>query len=94
MLNANDLYKERNEIKNKSKQIYKDLLDKCYKKIRNANLNKQTKIIFRLQVIHLDKPLYDLNYAQEYIIRRLKKGNFRVHPISQCKIFIDWSQNT
>ena len=91
MLDARDLNKERDLINKKSKQVYKNILEKCYCKIKNANVNNQTFIIYRLNPIHLGEPLYDITYAVRYLQHKLKKGNFKVSITSPCTIFIDWS---
>jgi hypothetical protein len=91
MLDARDLNKERNDIKKKTKQVYKTILEKCYNKIKAANINNQTFITYRLNPIHLGEPLYDITYAIRYLQHKLKKGHFKVTVYSQCSIFIDWS---
>ena len=91
MLNTKELNKERNINKKKSKQVYKNILEKCYSKIKNANNNNLTFITYRLNPIHLGEPLYDITYAMRYLQHKLVKGNFKVTVTSPCTIFIDWS---
>lgn len=91
MLDARELTKERNAIKKKSKQVYKNILEKCYNKIKNANVLNQTFITFRLNPLHLGEPLYDITYAMRYLQHKLKKGNFKVTISAPCTLFIDWS---
>lgn len=92
MLNARDLIKDQKKRKETMKQVYKDLLEKCYKKIKNANKTFQTFVMFKLNAFCVGYPLYDINYAMKYITYKLKKGGFTVNKNSENTILIDWTR--
>ena len=91
MLNAEDLLREQKDRKKKTKQIYKDILENCYKKIKLMNNKNQTSTVFRLQIIQIGYPLYDIIYAAKYIKHKLTKGGFKVTIINTNSLCIDWS---
>lgn len=93
MLKVSDLIedqKKRNTIK---KQVYKDLLENCYKKIQTANKKNQNHVIFKVDVIKFGMPLYDINFAIKYISAKLKKGDFAVTKLNDNTLFINWTRH-
>jgi hypothetical protein len=92
MLKVSDLLNEQKQRKGIKKQVYKDLLSYCYKKIQNTNLNNKSCFTYKLGIIKIGFPLYDLNYAIQYIALKLRKGGFAVTILNENTIFIDWSR--
>jgi len=92
MLNASDLIQDQKKRKETMKLVYKDLLENCNKKIKNANDKFQTFIIFKLNAFYVGYPLYDVNYALKYITYKLKKGEFKVTKYTENTILIDWTR--
>lgn len=92
MLNANDLLKEQEKTKQEKKKIYKEILERCYSKIKQANSKNETHLIYRISLIIPGMPLFDVDYAVKYLIHKLKKGNFQCFRIDFNAIMINWAR--
>jgi hypothetical protein len=88
-MNASSLRDAQREKKDKQKEIYKLILNECYKRIKLAN-EQTTKTIFTIPWFMMGSPLYDMKTATRYVIKKLKKGQFDVKT-QDNKLFIDWS---
>ena len=93
MLRVSDLNKTSLKKANSNKQIYISLLEKCYSQIKQKNDNMCTNLIFTLPPFGLGLPLYNMDHAMLYIMRKLEKGGFYIRLLEQNKIYIDWNKN-
>jgi len=91
MLNVNDLQNVAKSRKEREKKTYKIILQDCYKKIKLRNEHGQTKVVFSVPVFMYDSPLYNINDAIKYIVKKLRKGGFRVY-VSDNTLSIDWTK--
>lgn len=91
MLKASDL-RDSNKLKQeKLKNYFKQILQECYNKIKLSNEKGTTNCSFRVRFVNRDMPLINVEQALEYIIRKLKKGGFKVVKTQTNAIVIDWS---
>tara|TARA_B100001094_G_scaffold280655_1_gene291610 strand:+ start:8991 stop:9320 length:330 start_codon:yes stop_codon:yes gene_type:complete len=93
MLHVSDLNKTSLKKVNSNKKIYNTLLEKCYSQIKQKNENMITNMIYILPPFGLGLPLYNMDHAMLYIMRKLDKGGFYIRLCSQNKLYIDWNKN-
>ena len=93
MLKVNDLFDANKNRKNKAREVYKRILLDVYKKIKNRNEYNATNVIFRVPLMMLDAPLYDIAAAVKYVSKKLREGGFKVIERDNV-IQIDWKQPT
>ena len=91
ILQTNDLKTSQSKKHNINKEIYKELLQQVYSKIRFKNSFGHTQFLYRLSPIIPGKPLVNVEHALMYITRKLQSGKFRVSRYFYNTIFIDWS---
>ena len=92
MLKASDLRTIQQEKKKQTREVYKKLLDVCYKYIKQQNEKGYTSVIYKLKLFTPNFPLYNINYAIAYMQHKLVKGGFRVPQMSMNSLYIDWSR--
>ena len=92
MLKASDLRKAQKERVENSKLIYKKILEECHKKLTECNKKGFTSMNFTINAIKLGYPLFDVSKALHYVMKKLKKGEFKVTHIGNGNLHIDWSR--
>ena len=92
MLHVSELKNTSLKKAKSNKQVYKTLLEKCYTQIKQKNDNCATNTIFTLPPFSLGLPLYNMDHAVLYILRKLQQGGFYIRVLTQNKIYIDWDQ--
>jgi len=93
MLHVSDLNKTSLKKENSNKQIYIHILQKCYSQIKQKNDNVCTNLIFILPPFGLGLPLYNMEHAMLYIMRKLEKGGFYIRLLETNKLYVDWNKN-
>lgn len=93
-LSVNDLRKFDEEKKNKNHQLYKELLEEVYEKIKKRNKSNYKNTTYDIPLVKIGYPLINIMSAMQYIIMKLNKGGFVAFPFGDMKkIYIDWSVN-
>lgn len=78
-----------------NRDIYKELLHMCYRKIRaKIQMDKKTKSVeFVLPPFIIGKPVYNTRHATRYIIDSLHKGGFRTEVIEDGRLIrVAWGR--
>jgi hypothetical protein len=88
MLYVKDL--ESNKGQDRKKELFKTILDECYRKIKTKHKDNIRFLRFVIPVIKIGYPLYNLGELVAYVYKKLKKGGFRVQLLSENKLYIDW----
>jgi uncharacterized protein (UPF0297 family) len=91
MLKASDLRSIQKEKTDNTKQIFKRILEECYKKLKDCNKKGYTSMNFTVNAIKIGYPLFDVSKAVKYITRKLKKGGFNV-TANGNHLQIDWTR--
>ena len=86
MLYAKDLV----EKEDPKKDVYKLILEDCYRKIKAKHKQNIKFFTFVIPFIRLGFPLYNMNEALKYIFKKLKKGGFQVQVASENSLYISW----
>ena len=90
ILSVHELKKAQSAKRLKNKELYKELLNGIYFKIKEKNKNGYTNLVYIISPIIPGKPLVNIEHACTYIYKKLTQGNFKVNIVTN-KIFIDWS---
>ena len=90
MLKVEELNANRQSRRNKTKKVYKKILEDVYKKIKLRNEHNSTQLTFHVPLIMFDTPLYDLSEAIRYLSKKLQKGGFKVY-IKDNVLLVDWT---
>ena len=90
ILSVHELKKAQSAKCLKHKEVYKEILNTIYFKIKEKNKNGYTNLVYLISPIRPGKPLINIEHACTYINKKLTQGNFKVN-IVQNKIFVDWS---
>ena len=90
-ISAKSLQKYIKSKQDKRKNIYKQLLIKCYKHINfNAKRKHQYFCIFIVPVLNLGIPIIDINNCIYYIKKKLEKKDFKVTVLENNSLYISW----
>ena len=74
------------------KEIYKMLLQDIYKKLKIAAQNNKKNLIYTFRAVIPGYPIYNMQNACAYSLKKLKKGGFFVHPdFLNCTLCIQWN---
>ncbi len=88
----NELNRDRELIKQKKQQIFKDILEKIYQKIKQANkVNNYCYYVIPKFVI--GKPLFNIANCSEYIYNELVKKGFKITRIQYNYFLIYWGHS-
>ena len=88
-LNIYDLYKERNEKKDKQKDTFDKVLLKCHNYIKNAS-KFHYSCYYDVPEVIVGLPLYSISECIQYLLKNLKANGFIVNYIYPKTIFICW----
>ena len=88
-LNIYDLYKERNEKKDKQNDTFDKVLLKCHTFIKNASKFHYSCYYVVPEVI-VGLPLYSIPECIRYLLKNLKSNGFVVNYIYPKTIYISW----
>lgn len=92
-ISLHDLYeiKKKKELNNAN--VFKYILDKCYKKIKEIAEHNGMCLYHKIPKIVIGFPLYDYNKCMEYIIKQLQSSGLYVtrlaHPNDEY-LYISW----
>jgi hypothetical protein len=90
VLKIHELLNERARKHKKNHEIYKELLEQIYTKIKNKNQLGHVNMTYLISPIIPGKPLINIEHAMMYICRKLNAGNFKTR-VSNNIIYIEWS---
>ena len=77
--------------KDKRKNIYRHILDKCYKHIRFTVLRKREYFCtFNIPIIDYGIPIVDIKNCTYYLKKKLEKKGFYVEILGDNNIYISW----
>ena len=92
MLTTKDLVKISSSKNDNHKELYQNILETIYKKIKLACQNNRNHLIYTFRPIIPGYPIYNIHNACTYAARILKKGGFQVNcDYINCIIHIYWS---
>jgi hypothetical protein len=92
MLKVSDLNIDRVEKSKRNHELYKNLLESLYQKIKNKNSEGFKNYVFKLPYTYIYQHRLKPDRALQYIIIKLNKGGFITYPYgSQHSLYIDWS---
>ena len=92
MLKASELHSVRDDKTKRNREMYKQLFEDVCKKIRKVNMKGSYTLMHSVKYITVGLPLYNVDHAVLYIIRKLTKGGFEVQRITENTIYITWSR--
>ena len=90
VLQTQELVTRRTKKHSKNHEIYKELLQCVYNKIKMKNELGHLSMMYVLSPIMPGKPLINLDHAIMYITKKLKAGNFKIQCANNV-LYIDWS---
>jgi len=90
MLTVHDVRHLAEDKSKVNRDIYKELLRMCYRKIRTKiQLDKKTKSVeFVLPPFIIGKPVYNTAHAVRYITDALRKGGFRTEVLEEGRVVL------
>lgn len=89
-INIHDLYRDREEIKEKKNSNYRAVLHKIHKKIKKANSLERNKISYDVPEYVVGVPVFNLNKCISYIIKQLRGNGFLVKYYFPKMLYISW----
>ena len=84
------LTEERENRKNELKQIYRNMLSLCLKKITNVNKMDCTDMVYEVPTKVFLYPKYNSLECLQYIEKKLRKSYLDTLIISDKSIFVSW----
>ena len=92
MLTIKDIAKLSASKKDNHKELYQNILETIYKKIKLACQNNRKYLMYTFRPIIPGYPIYNIHHACEYAARKLKKGGFQVEcDYTNYIIHVYWS---
>ena len=90
LLTVKDIRKTREAKAKANHEIYKEILQMCYKQIQTKSTLSKNSVFFIMPPIVVGKPTYNMEHAGNYIMAKLEKGGFKVSRQSNVCLFIQW----
>lgn len=91
MLTVDDVLSIKLEKARRNHETYKELLRKCYDKIKQAAEAAATHTTYSLPAFIIDRPSYTMQHAMRYIVDKLRLGGFNVTVLGENRLHVDWS---
>lgn len=90
MLTINDILAKKKHREEKRHEVFNILLERCCKKIEQADNMKILYCVFEVPEFLFGYPLYNLNECVGYLLQELTKRGFQVQYIFPHTIIISW----
>lgn len=90
ILTVSDIKKQRQEKARRNHETYKEILKVCCKKIQSKSDANGKSIEFSIPPFVVNKPMFNINHACNYICLKLGKAGYKISRISDALIFIEW----
>jgi len=91
-ISVQDIQKDHEEKTRQRLEIYKKLLDRCFKYIKNCADQEQTRCFFRVPQIMWGLPIYKMQQCMEFMMMKLKEKGFKCSQIQKTNtIYISWN---
>ena len=90
MLTINDILAKKKHREEKRHEVFNLLLERCCKKIEQADNLKILYCVFEVPEFIFGYPLYNLNECVGYLLQELTKRGFQVQYIFPHTIIISW----
>jgi hypothetical protein len=91
IFNVSELHKKQKEKENNRNQIYKNICEKCFKKIREVSLNEQTFCFYTIPEYIVGLPLYNMTECIMFILNVLHEKGFHARYCDYFTIYISWN---
>ena len=92
VLNVNDLKEKQKKRIYNNRELYKEILEICEKKIIYRNSIGGDKAKFKIPYLIVGKPIYNVTHAMMYVIRKLKKQGFTIESVHENEIEVYWGK--
>lgn len=89
-LNIYELQNEINKKKEKRKEIFTKIIDRCHNKIKTAAKHEQYSVIYEIPEFIPGLPIYNFNDCREYVIKSLENNGFNVQYQFPKLLYISW----
>lgn len=75
----------------KERDCFTSILDKCYSRIKRLNSMYKSCCIFDVPIISCGKPLFDLEVCLKFVIRNLTGNGFQIQYFPPRRLLISWN---
>lgn len=89
-LHVKDLYSLREDRLKREYSAYKSMLDKIFRRIKNTEMRGGSDMIYDVPPFVIGMPLYNREYAVNYIMQSLQVGGFETYYLGESYIYINW----
>lgn len=90
MINLRKLTQHRRKRYEKQKYIFKQILQKCHRKIYSSGEQLKTECLFTIPQYVPGMPLFDIKECMRYIISKLQKNKLAVQVVQHDTISVSW----
>jgi hypothetical protein len=89
-ITVDKLHAQHKKKKDKTKEIYRGFLEKCFGRIQNRNELGYQSMCYTIPPFSLGTPLYDYTKAVGYVKVKLTSKGFKVNSRDNV-LYIDWT---
>jgi len=89
-LNVYDLHRGMLSRRQKERECYMNVLERCYARIRRSSQAQNFSCVFEIPCVIMGMPLFDLDTCAKFVIRNLIGNGFRVDVRPPTSLSISW----
>ena len=89
-LNLDKLRKQNQKANERSKVIYRKVLEDVHRRINTASEQELTSVVYRFRQFNLGVPLYDVERCRRYVAKKLKSKGLKVQKQDSDELKISW----
>jgi len=92
-ITAYDLHCSMQHRRQKQRECFIEILEKCYTRIRRMSANNQTQCKYEVPHFLVGKPRYDVATCTSFLVRNLSRNGFTVHITPPCILHVSWNMS-